>query len=211
MSCSLNLTNLTKDNLFVDINLHLGHKEKIAIIGDNGCGKSTLLDIIAGLSEAKYDSLEIFHHHIHNLGDYKIVRDKIGYLFQDSNDQFIAPTVLEDIAFGLLAKGTTQDEAIKQSLDILAEFGLSDIKNNSIFELSGGEKKIVALLSILVTKPKLMLLDEPTNNLDIQTQTKVINILKQIDTSMIIVSHQNDFIYSIVDKVYKIEDKRLRV
>jgi cobalt/nickel transport system ATP-binding protein len=208
MSCSINLRGLNSP-LFDNISLDISHKEKIAIVGSNGVGKSTLLDILAGLNESKYDSLEIFHTNIKNQKDYESVREHIGYLFQDSNEQFIAPTVLEDIAFSLRTRGVSEKEAIAKSIEILEKFELQNLQNNSIFELSGGEKKIVALLGILIAKPKLMLLDEPTNGLDNQTQEKLIDILKSTDTSMIIISHQNEFISKIVDKRYLLKTKKL--
>lgn len=210
MSCSLNIKNLSYEDLFCNISFDLGHCEKIAIVGENGCGKTTLLEILAGLKTAsKYDNFEIFHNHINSKNDFKKLRHKLGYLFQDSNDQFIAPNVLEDVAFGLLAAGMSWNEAQIKSLQMLDKLGISKLADKSPFALSGGEKKLVALSGILVCEPDLIFLDEPTNNLNQLSQKKLAEVLNDIQKSMIIVSHHNDFLNLVVDKTYFLDENGL--
>lgn len=208
MSCSVTLKKLSYENggntLCKNIDLNITHKEKIAIIGPNGCGKTTLLDIIAGLKQKKSGSLEIFHNVIENENDFKPMRDLVGYLFQNSDNQFLAPIVLDDVAFSLLSGGMDQKEAIIKATMMLKDLGIEHLKNKIVYNLSGGEKKLVALAGVLVTEPKLMLLDEPTNGLDYMMQLRLVEILKKIDKSIIIVSHHKEFVDSIVDKVYEI-------
>jgi cobalt/nickel transport system ATP-binding protein len=187
-----------------NIDLNITHKEKIAIIGPNGCGKTTLLDIIAGLKEKTSGSLELFHNVVENEKDFKPMRDLVGYLFQNSDNQFLAPIVLDDVAFSLLSGGMNQEEALLKATMMLKDLGIGHLKEKIVYNLSGGEKKLVALAGVLVTEPKLMLLDEPTNGLDQNVQLKLVEILKNIDKSIIIVSHHREFIDSIVDKVYEI-------
>ena len=107
MSCSVEIKNLSLCHndgkiLSKQITLNVSHKEKIAIIGPNGCGKTTLLEIIAGLQAHHDGILELFHHPIQKLENFKPLRHLIGYLFQDFDDQFLAPIVEDDIAFSLL-------------------------------------------------------------------------------------------------------------
>ncbi len=208
MSCSVTLKKLSYENggvrLCDNLDLSVTHKEKIAIIGANGCGKTTLLDIIAGLKEKKSGSLEIFHNKIESEEDFKPLRASIGYLFQNSDNQFLAPVVLDDVAFSLLSGGMNQKEALLKATMVLQDLGIEHLKEKIVYNLSGGEKKLVALAGVLVTKPKLMLLDEPTNGLDYKMQLRLVEILKKIDKSIIIVSHHREFIDSIVDKVYEI-------
>ncbi|WP_458699356.1 energy-coupling factor ABC transporter ATP-binding protein [Sulfurospirillum sp. 1307] len=215
MSCSVTLTNLSYGNdekiLCKNINLNVSHKEKIAIIGPNGCGKTTLLDIIAGLKKKSSGSLEIFHNKINSEKDFKPIRDLIGYLFQNSDNQFLAPTVLDDVAFSLLSGGMDEQKALLKATMMLRDFGIEHLKDKIIYNLSGGEKKLVALAGVLVTEPKLMLLDEPTNGLDKNVQLKLVEILKSIDKSIIIVSHHREFIDSIVDRIYEITDDGLKL
>jgi cobalt/nickel transport system ATP-binding protein len=213
MSCSVTLKNLSYENgghtLCQNINLNITHKEKIAIIGPNGCGKTTLLDIISGLKDKSSGSLELFHNIIESEKDFKPMRDLIGYLFQNSDNQFLAPIVLDDVAFSLLSGGMNQKEALLKATMMLKDLGIEHLKEKVVYNLSGGEKKLVALAGVLVTEPKLMLLDEPTNGLDQNIQLKLVEILKNIDKSIIIVSHHREFIDSIVDKVYKITSSGL--
>lgn len=213
MSCSLNLRNISYENdkkeLFKDINLNLGHEEKIAIIGSNGSGKSTLLKIIAGLISPNNGYLEIFHNKINNLNEFKNYRNEIAYLPQDVRNHFLCPTVIEDVIFSLRAKGISKDEALIQGKQILKELEISHLENRVIFDLSGGEQKIVALAGLLILKPKILLLDEPTNALDEQSEKRIVEILNSIKKSMIIVSHHRSFIDSLVSKVYRLDGRCL--
>ncbi|MEE3776663.1 ABC transporter ATP-binding protein [Campylobacter sp. CX2-4080-23] len=206
MSCSVTLKNIKAKIgdkiLFENLNLNLSHKEKIAIIGQNGCGKSTLLEIIGGLKMPLEGSVEIFHEPMKSLDDFRKYRNLLGFLFQNSDDQFIAPSVIEDVAFSLLAKGASNDEARKRAEFMLGELGILHLKNEIVFYLSGGEKKLVALAGVLIAQPKILLLDEPTTALDYEMQIKVANILESLDIAQIIVSHDKEFINKVVDKVY---------
>jgi len=206
LSCSVTLKNIKAKIhdrvLFENLNLNLSHKEKIAIIGQNGCGKSTLLEIIGGLKMPLEGSVEIFHEPMKSLDDFKEYRNLIGFLFQNSDDQFIAPSVIEDVAFSLLAKGVSKDEARKRAEFMLGELGILHLRDEIVFYLSGGEKKLVALAGVLIAQPKILLLDEPTTALDYEMQIKVANILESLDIAQIIVSHDKEFINKVVDKVY---------
>ena len=209
MSCSLNLRAISYKNedkeIFNDISLNLGHEEKIAIIGSNGSGKSTLLKIIAGLINPSSGYIEVFHEKMNNLKDFSKYRSDIGYLPQDVTNHFLCPTVIEDVIFSLRAKGISKEDALNQGKQILQELQISHLENRVIFDLSGGEQKIVALAGLLILKPKILLLDEPTNALDEQSEKRIIEILNAIKKSMIIVSHHRSFINSLVSKVYRLD------
>ncbi len=215
MSCSVTLKNLSikRDEkiLHVDINLNIAHKEKIGIIGTNGCGKTTLLETIAGLHFPLKGELELFHNKITTSKEYKQYRHLIGYVCQNSDEQFLSPIVQDDIAFSLLSQGMDKKEARIKTDFIMSELGISHLKNEIVFKLSGGEKKLVALAGILVYEPKIMLLDEPTNDLDIKIQEKLKNIIKNIDKSFIIVSHDESFIKDVVHKIYKLDENGLNL
>jgi cobalt/nickel transport system ATP-binding protein len=213
MSCSLKLKDvcisLDEKVLFEKLDLHISHKEKVAIIGENGCGKTTLLETIAGLHTKQSGLFELFHTPIQEKKDYKPLRDLVGYLFQDSNDQFLAPIVEDDIAFSLLARSLSKLEAKKRVDMILEDFGIEHLRKKVVYNLSGGEKKLVALAGVLVCEPKLMLLDEPTNALDSKMQEKLIQILSNLDKSIIVVSHHKEFIEQFADTIYEVRDKKL--
>lgn len=208
MSCSVTIKNLATSRdgvrLYENVTLDVSHKEKIAIIGPNGCGKTTLLDIIAGLRNIEEGALELFHHPMTSLADFKSMRHLIGYLFQDSDNQFLAPVVEDDVAFSLLASGVSKEEAKLKTAMMLQDLGIEHLAKKIVYHLSGGEKKLVALAGVLIMEPKLMLLDEPTNGLDQAMQLRLVDILGRIDKSIIIVSHHKEFIELVVEKIYEI-------
>ncbi len=213
MSCSVNLRSISykndKKELFKNINLNLGHEEKIAIIGSNGSGKSTLLKIIAGLIEPTDGYLELFHNKINTLKEYKKYRNEIAYLPQDVTNHFLCPTVMEDVIFTLRAKGESKEIALQKADEILNDLEISHLKNRVIFDLSGGEQKIVALAGLLILKPKILLLDEPTNALDEESERKIVKILNSIKKSMIIVSHHKSFIERLTPTICKLHNSSL--
>ncbi|MGM0519733.1 MAG: energy-coupling factor ABC transporter ATP-binding protein [Campylobacterota bacterium] len=213
MSCSFNLKCISFKNddktVFENINLDVGHEEKIAIIGSNGVGKSTLLKIIAGLQSDYLGELHLFHQIIKSNKQYEQFRSEIGYLPQDVSDYFLCPTVIEDVMFNLRARKVKKEEAYIESIKILKQLNIEHLENRVINELSGGEQKIVALAGILITKPKIMLLDEPTNALDDEAQIKIIELLNSIKKSMVIVSHHKTFIDKLASTIYKLTNKGL--
>jgi len=213
MSCSVNLIEISysngKDKILKDINLNLGHEEKIAIIGSNGSGKSTLLKIIAGLTAPSMGYVELFHNKIISLNEFKKYRRDIAYLPQDVTNHFLCPTVIEDVIFSLRTRGDSEESALKKADVILKDLQINHLKERIIFDLSGGEQKIVALAGLLILKPKILLLDEPTNALDEKSEQKIIKILNSLKKSMVIVSHHKSFIESLTPTIYKLEDSTL--
>jgi cobalt/nickel transport system ATP-binding protein len=213
MSCSLELKNIAysyeKKEVFSHLNLNVGHKQKIAIIGENGCGKSTLLKIMAGLIQPSCGEVALFHQTMKNLKSFKAFRNDIGYLPQDIDSHFLCPTVIEDVMFSLRANGKSEQDAMQKACKVLEQLGILYLQNRVVYDLSGGEQKIVALAGLLVLEPKILLLDEPTNALDKQSQDKIIDILNGIHTSMVIVSHQQDFIQKLAPTTYKLNKNEL--
>ncbi|MGP2657201.1 energy-coupling factor ABC transporter ATP-binding protein [Malaciobacter sp. WC5094] len=215
MSCSFNLKNLRYKNdskeLFRGVTLNVGHEEKVAIIGANGVGKSSLLKIIAGL-ESNYDGeLHLFHNLISSKKQYEQFRSDIGYLPQDVSDFFLCPTVIEDVMFNLRAKKEKKEEAYHKALVILQKLNIEHLKDRIIYDLSGGEQKIVALASILITKPKILLLDEPTNALDSKSEERILQLLNSINKSMVIISHHKSFIEKLTSTIYELKPTGLEL
>ena len=208
MSCTISLKNVCakigERMLFENLNLNATHKDKIALIGPNGCGKSTLLEIMAGLKAPCGGHIELFHHKISNLDEYKPFRRDVGYLFQESNDCFICPSVLDDVMFSLLSRGEDEGGSRAKAERILRELEIWHLKDEIVFNLSGGEKKLVALAGILVAKPKILLLDEPTTALDADMQRRIAAILKSLDVTQIIVSHDKEFISDVASVMYRL-------
>jgi len=184
------------------INLDIYEGDKIGLIGPNGSGKTTLLHIIMGLLKPQSGIVEIFGKIRNKEKDFIEVRQKIGFLFQDSDSQLFCPTVKEDIAFGPLNLGKTKKEAmeiVRETCDIL---GLKGFEERVTFKLSGGEKKLVALATIIAMKPICYLLDEPSSGLDENTTERLLSYLKNNTKTYLLVSHDRDFITKATDKVY---------
>ncbi len=194
--------------LLEKINFRISN-ERIGLTGSNGCGKTTLFQIIMGLLKASEGEILLQGKTIAGEKDFRLLRSRLGFLFQDSDDQLFSPTVLEDVAFGPLNLGATPEEARTLSIRTLEQLGLKDFEDRITHRLSGGEKKLVALATILSMQPKLLLLDEPSNNLDPATRERLINILRGLDQAHIIISHDLDFLASTCSRLYTIQDRQL--
>lgn len=192
-----------------DINLEVYEGDRIGLIGPNGSGKTTLLYIIMGLIKSQSGSVEIFGKIRQKEKDFIEVRQKIGLLFQDSDSQLFCPTVKEDIAFGPLNLGKTKQEAekiVKETMNIL---GLQSLENRVIYKLSGGEKRLVALATVIAMKPVCFLLDEPSSGLDEDSVNKLLNYLKNNSNTYVVVSHDRNFIESATEKIYILKNHAL--
>lgn len=207
MSCSLTMKDVSVCTngvcLFQGVNLHLGHKDKIAVIGPNGCGKTTLLKSIVGLTPVSSGSIEVFHHVLKEKDDFIHARKRIGFLFQDAEDQIISPTVVDEVAFGLLNARRPMGESLVAAEEMLKALDIFHLRDRVTLQLSGGEKKMVALASILIMEPDLLLLDEPSASLDKQTEDKIASILRSLNKSVLMVSHNDEFVRSVgADQMY---------
>jgi len=184
------------------LSFQLHEKEKIGVIGPNGSGKTTLFHLIMGLIKPDSGKIRIFGKEVRQEKDFRSVRQRIGLLFQDADDQLFSPTVLEDIAFGPLNQGKTVQEARAIAFETLHSLALEGFEERITYKLSGGEKKLVSLATVLAMQPQVLLLDEPTTGLDAETTERIIGILKRIDLSYIFISHNMDFISQTTDKIY---------
>ena len=202
--------------LFENLNLELDGGEKIAIIAPNGSGKTSLLEIIAGLKAPNFGKIRLFDKDIISLNDYESIREKIGFLFEDSNAQFICQSVLEDVAFSVLANCINKMKfneleilALKTATKTLEMLEISQLKDCSPFKLSNGQKRLVALAGILAFNPPLMLLDEPENALDTAFKQKISNILQNSKSAIIFSSHDLGFAKSITNRLYTLSQNGL--
>jgi len=179
--------------------------EKLGLIGPNGSGKTTFLHIIMGLLKPSFGTIRIFGKAVETEQEFREVRQKVGFLFQNADDQLFSPTVLEDVAFGPLNLGKKPKEAREVSLKTLKDLNLEGFEDRVTHKLSGGEKKLVALATVLVMQPEALLLDEPTTGLDEDTSKRIIDILNRLDISYVIVSHEYDFLARTTDDIYSMQ------
>lgn len=189
--------------------LCLRRGDRIGILAPNGSGKTTLFHLIMGLLRPEAGTVEIFGKPVNTEKDFVEVRRKIGLLFQDADDQLFCPTVIEDVAFGPLNMGINRQEAIRISYSTLSFLGLSGFEDRITYKLSGGEKKLVSLATILAMSPEVLLLDEPLSGLDQETQKKLISVLQNIDLTYMIISHDLDFLSAVTKEVYTMKNGRI--
>jgi cobalt/nickel transport system ATP-binding protein len=192
-----------------DLDFHFHRGDRMGLIAPNGSGKTTLLHLIMGLLKPSAGRIEIFGKPAKDEKDFTDVRRRIGLLFQDADDQLFSPTVLEDVAFGPLNLDKPKNEAIQIAQKTLAFLGLDGFEDRITFKLSGGEKRLVSLATVLAMEPEILLLDEPINGLDIKTKAKLKEILSSINLSYILISHDFDFLAEIVDAIYTMEDGKI--
>jgi len=181
------------------LDLSFRNGDRMGLIGPNGSGKTTLFHVIMGLLNPSSGEIEIFGGTMKEQKDFREVRQKIGLLFQDADDQLFSPTVLEDVAFGPLNLGKPQEEAKSIARRTLGSLGLADFEDRITYKLSGGEKRLVSLATVLAMEPEALLLDEPTTGLDEKTEKRLIEILNGLDLSYILVSHNFDFLMKTTD------------
>ena len=191
------------------LNLQFREGSKIGLMGSNGSGKTTLFHIIMGLLKPSTGKIEIFNTPVEKENDFRMVREKIGLLFQDADDQLFSPTVLEDVAFGPLNLGKTKNDAMDIARNTLDFLGLNGFEDRITYKLSGGEKKLVSLATVLAMEPEVLLLDEPTSGLDDKTKAMIKKVLLNLDLSYILISHEIDFLADITDAVYTMENGKI--
>ena len=197
-------------DLFSGLDFTLSAGGRIGITGPNGSGKSTLLKIITGLIKPLSGSVKLFGNEMKEEKEFSRVRTKIGYLFQNPDDQIIFPDVKEDISFGPLNQGRSRGKTGEIVEQVLEQFGLEELKNRNPFKLSGGEKHLVALAGIAAMKPEIILLDEPFEWLDGSYSETVLDYLDGID-SFILISQDKRMLKRLCpDGIYSLASGRLQ-
>ena len=182
-----------KTDVIDNISFEIEENDTVGIIGANGSGKTTLFKLLLGLEKPNNGKINIDEKEL-NKKNLDEIRKKVGFVFQDSDNQLFMNTVEDEIAFVLYNKGL-DEKAIKSKVDnILEELDIKDLRYRRIIQLSGGEKKLVAIASILVMEPEVLLLDEPTNALDPRYRRRIIELLNKIKCTKIIASHDLDMI-----------------
>ncbi len=191
------------------VDLRLAAGERLALIGPNGAGKTTLLQLLVGLRAPSSGEVRVFGRPRRREADFHEVRARVGLLFQDSDDQLFCPTVLEDVAFGPLNLGRPRAQALVDARHTLDRLGLRGFEERVTHRLSAGEKRLVALATVLAMDPQVLLLDEPTNGLDEATEARLTEHLAAAPQAMIIVSHDRVFLERLATRAVALTDGRL--
>ena len=177
----------------IDVSFRITHGESVAIIGANGAGKSTLLQHLNGCLEPTSGDILI--------GDTPLskstlpdIRRTVGMLFQNPDDQLFMPTVFDDVAFGPLNLGLTGEHIEKRVADALDLVGARHLRDKPPYHLSGGEKKRVAIATVLAMSPDILVMDEPTSGLDPFARRQLMNLLRGFHHTKIFTSHDLDMV-----------------
>ena len=183
--------------------------ERVGLTGPNGAGKTTLLHLMVGLLAPQQGEVEAFDRPRRSEADFREVRARAGLLFQDADDQLFCPTVAEDVAFGPLNLGRTRAEVRAIVAETLGRLGLAGFEDRLTTRLSGGEKRLVALATVLAMQPEALLLDEPTAGLDEATEHRLGAILLGLPQAMVIISHDRAFLERLATRRVAVREGRL--
>ena len=186
-----------------DLTLRAG--ERLGLVGPIGCGKTTLLHLIVGLIRPEQGSVEVFGRNRSKEKDFWEVRERVGIVFQDPDDQLFCPTVREDIAFGPVNLEWSRDKVDAACREALTDVGLEGFEDRITHHLSGGEKRLVSLATVLAMKPAVLLLDEPVAGLDPESTERIRDLMLSLTQAMIVVSHDRDVLESVTTRVVRLE------
>jgi len=182
------------------VSLSVAHGECVAIIGGNGAGKSTLLQHLNGYLMPTSGEVRV--------GDFaltretaKTIRRSVGMVFQDPDDQLFMPTVFEDVVFGPLNLGLSPQESEKRAAEALERVGMSHLRERPPYKLSAGEKRAVAIATALAGLPDVLVMDEPSSNLDPRGRRRLIELLKSFEHTRMIATHDLEMVVEICPRV----------
>jgi len=190
-----------------EVSLTIQPCEKVALVGPNGAGKSTLIlhlnGILKGDGEVCVAGLEVTEN---NLGR---VRARVGLVFQSPDDQLFSPTVYDDVAFGPIYQGLTENEVNARVEEALATVDMSDYARRVSHHLSVGEKKRIAIATVLSMQPEVLVLDEPTAGLDPRARRSLINLLNDLPLTMLVSTHDMHLVRELLPRMVIMDEGRI--
>ncbi len=190
-----------------DLSFRIGAGEAVGLIGANGAGKSTVMKLLLGLLPAEgtilVNGIPV------NRANLSAVRRSLGFLLQNSDNQMFMPTVYEDMIFGPLNYGLSREETDRRVDGVLERLGLQDLKHRYNHKISGGEKRMAAIATILAMEPEAILMDEPTAALDPYNRRIVINTIRDLKQTKLITSHDLDMILDTCERVILLSDGQI--
>jgi cobalt/nickel transport system ATP-binding protein len=208
VATGLHYSYLDRYPALIDVSVEIRRGERVALLGANGCGKSTLLKILDGLifpAQGSYFAFgeEVTEDTMEDIQMSEGFRSRVGFVFQNSDAQVFSPTVREEIAFGPLQLGMSREDTAGRVEDVTRMLGITDLLDRAPYQLSGGQKKKVAIATVLVMAPEVLLFDEPTAALDPRTQYWLMELIEQFsETGKTIVhaTHDLDALHRIADR-----------
>jgi len=190
------------------IDLVIARGEKVAIIGPNGAGKSTFLLHLNGIHLPSHGRVRVAGIEV-TRATVKRVRAEVGLVFQDPDDQLFSPTVFEDVAFGPIHMGLSPEEVHRRVEAALAKVGMSGFERRAPFHLSLGQRKRVALATVLSMEPSVLVLDEPSAGLDPRGRRELIGLLRTFDETLIASTHDMRLVAEVFPRTVILDDGRI--
>lgn len=190
------------------VSFRVTHGEKVALVGANGAGKSTLLLHTDGLlmpsqGEVVMGGITLTRRTL------SLVRQSVGFVFQDSDNQLFMPTVEEDVAFGPSNMRLELAEIERRVVDALEAVGALYLRKSSPFQLSGGQKKRVAIATVLSMEPSILVMDEPTSNLDPRARRQIIDLIRRFRHTTLIATHDMEMVLDLCDRTIVMKDGKI--
>jgi len=194
-----------KNNVINNLSLKCTACEKIAVIGANGSGKTTLFLIMCGLLKSTKGSIFVSEKQI----EFNTFNPQISYLFQSPDDQLFSASIFDDVAFGPLNIELSKNEILNRVESALQKTNIIELKEKSPHHLSGGEKRLAAIATLISMSPDVYLFDEPTSNLDAKNRRNIINLINEMDKTMMISSHDLEFLLEVCSRCILISDGKI--
>ena len=192
-------------NVLDRVNLNVSSGERIGIIGPNGAGKTTLFLLICGVLKPASGQISLFGKPVKS-GDFN---PDIGMVFQSPDDQLFCPSVWDDVAFGPQNMGLSPEDVEKRTQDALIEVGHLNLAERPPHHLSGGEKRMISIAGVLAMQPRVVIYDEPSANLGMRSRRKVIKLLQKSEQTIMISSHDLEFILEICNRVILLDEGKI--
>jgi cobalt/nickel transport system ATP-binding protein len=192
-----------------DVSFTITHGESVGVIGANGAGKSTLLQHLNGSLEPTGGSIHIGHTPL-SKGTLPDIRRTVGMVFQDPDDQLFMPTVFDDVAFGPLNLGYSSADVDQRVYEVLELVEAGHLRDKPPYHLSGGEKKRVAIATVLSMSPDILVMDEPTNGLDPHARRQLMKLLRDFQHTRIFTSHDLDMVLELCGRVIVLHEGEVR-
>ncbi len=187
------------------VNLEVKPGDRLGIIGNNGCGKTTLFLLLSGILTPHVGHIELMGQPVVP-GQF---RPEVGMVFQNPDDQLISASVWEDVAFGLENLGFTPQQIDRRVAEALTLTGTQELAQRPPHHLSGGEKRMVAIAGVIAMRPQVVIYDEPSANLDMRARRRLIRFLQQAPDTMVIASHDLEFVLEVCDRTVLMNDGTL--
>jgi cobalt/nickel transport system ATP-binding protein len=190
------------------LDMQIAGGETVGVIGANGAGKSTLLMALVGILLPSEGSIEI-DGLVLDKKRLREIREKVGVIFQNPDDQLFMNNVYDDIAFGLRNYGMNEENIHLKITGIMEELGVEKLQHMNSHKLSGGEKRIIAIATILVMEPSVVLFDEPSSFLDPKTRRRLIGLLRSLKVTKLIATHDLDMALELCDRIIVLKEGRI--